>query len=67
MRESSTYQAILSEEARKLLLRLGTRRFGTPDLLTQTVLDEITSVERLEQIVDRLLDVSGWDELLAPS
>src|SRR5262249_27026600 len=54
-RESSTYQVILSEEARKRLLRLGTRRFGTPDHCTQTALDGITSVERLEQLADRLL------------
>jgi predicted transposase YdaD len=65
MRESSTYQSILSEEAKKLVLRLGTRRFGAPDHRTQTTLDEISSVERLEQLAERLLDVSGWDELLA--
>jgi len=65
MRESSTYQLILSEEARKLILRLGTRRFGPPDQHTQTILDEISSTERLEQLADRLLDVSGWQELLA--
>jgi predicted transposase YdaD len=69
MRESATYQLILdegrAEEARKLLLRLGTRRFGTPDHRTQTALEETISTDRLEQLADRLLDVSGWDELLA--
>jgi predicted transposase YdaD len=77
MKESSTYQAILAEgraegraegqavEARKILLRQGTKRFGSPDARTQSAIEAISDVERLEQLTERLLDVSSWDELLA--
>jgi predicted transposase YdaD len=72
MKESSTYQAILEEgEARgeakgerNLLLRLGTRRFGAPDASTRIAIEAITSVERLEQLGDKLLEVESWAELL---
>jgi hypothetical protein len=67
MKESSTYQAILAEgraeEARRLL-HLGGKRFGSPSAQTRTALEGIDSVERLEQLTERLLDASGWDELI---
>lgn len=77
MRESSTYQAILAEgkaegetegalkEARKLLLALGSRRFGAPSPAVRDTLASIATVQRLEQLSERLLDVESWDELLA--
>jgi predicted transposase YdaD len=81
MKESSTYQAILAEgrtegraegrvegraeEARRLLRLLGDRRFGPPDARNRAAIESLTSVERLEQLTERLLDASGWDELLA--
>lgn len=72
MKEPSTYQHILQEgraegelqEARKILLRLGTRRLGPPDEPTQAALEAITSLERLEQLTDRILEVESWSELL---
>jgi predicted transposase YdaD len=75
MKESVTYQAILEEgemrgvitEARKLLLLLGTTRFGPPDAPTRDRIESINDVQRLEQLTVRLLDVSNWDELLASS
>jgi predicted transposase YdaD len=81
MKESSTYQAILAEgrtegraegrvegraeEARRLLRLLGDRRFGPPDARNRAAIESLTSVERLEQLTERLLEASGWDELLA--
>ncbi len=73
MKESTTYQAILAEgraegqavEARKILLHLGGKRFGPPDVRTRTAIEAIADVERLEQLTERLLDVSSWEELLA--
>jgi hypothetical protein len=65
MKESVTYQMILREEARAILLRLGTKRFGPPTDPTRSALEAITSVEHLEQLNERLLDVESWDELLA--
>jgi len=73
MRESSTYQAILTEgrvegrveEARTMLLRQGRKRFGPPDPHVQTALERIDNRERLEELGERLLDVFTWNELLA--
>ncbi len=72
MKESTTYQAILEEgaaqgradEARLLLLLLGDKRFGAADARIRRAIESITSVERLEQLTARILDVSNWDELL---
>jgi hypothetical protein len=55
----------LREEARAILLRLGTRRFGEPPDQTRAALEGITEIERLEALSERLLDVESWDELLA--
>lgn len=81
MKESVTYQAILeegraegeargeargkAEEARSLLLRLGRKRFGPPDTAAGVSIAAIDSVERLEHLAERLLEVESWQELLA--
>jgi predicted transposase YdaD len=73
MEESVTYQAIIRrgreegrvEEARQLLRRLGGKRFGPPSVAVQAALDAIPTVERLEQLSERLLDGESWEELLA--
>jgi hypothetical protein len=69
MRESVTYQAILQEgreeEARAILRRLGTKRFGPPSETARAVLEGISGIERLERLSERLLDVESWEELLA--
>lgn len=81
MKESATYQAILqegraegeargeewgrAEEARALIVRLGRKRFGSPDAATEAALGAITSRERLEQLAERLLEAESWSELLA--
>ena len=78
---SSTYQKILeegraevcaegraegrAEEARRILRRQGTRRFGKPDAHIEAALDAIADLERLGQLSDRVLEVKTWDELLA--
>ena len=68
MKESSTYQALVTEgsenEARKLVLRLGAKRFGAPDESTRAAIEAISSLERLEQLAERLLEVESWQELL---
>jgi predicted transposase YdaD len=65
MEESSTYQAVLSKEARRILLRMGRKRFGPPDEATTAAIQAIEDVNRLEELSERLLDVSSWQELLA--
>jgi hypothetical protein len=68
MRDSDTYQAILDEgrieEARKLLLRLGQKRFGPADEAVSNALTLIEDLERLEQMIAGLDDTSSWQELL---
>ena len=51
-------------EARSLILRLGTKRFGAASAESESVL-EAADIERLEAIVERLLEVESWQELLA--
>ena len=73
MRESITYMKILNEgktegrdeEVRRVLLRQGNKRFGVPSEATLAALQSIGSLERLEALTERLLDVETWDELLA--
>ncbi|MFN8523186.1 MAG: hypothetical protein U0821_08785 [Chloroflexota bacterium] len=81
MRESATYQAILDEgrvegrlegrtegradEARHILLTLGSRRFGPAPAAVARTIASMTDPEALERLTDRLLDASSWSELLA--
>jgi predicted transposase YdaD len=73
MEESSTYQLIVSrgeakgklEEARKLLLRQGRKKFGEPDSTTLSAVESVTDLGRLEALSDHLLDVDSWQALLA--
>jgi predicted transposase YdaD len=73
MRDSDTYQAILDEgreegrvdELHRMLLRQGRKRFGEPDEGTRQAIRDLQDLERLEHLGERLLEVSGWDELLA--
>ena len=73
MRESSTYQAILDEgreeghvqEARKILLRQGRRKFGAPGPEVEATIEAIGDLDRLERMSERLLDVTTWPDLLA--
>jgi hypothetical protein len=51
-------------EARSLILRLGTKRFGAASAESEAVL-EAADIVRLEAFVERLLEVESWQELLA--
>lgn len=53
------------EEARAIVLRLGCMRFGPPDTRTTAAIKAIAELDRIEQLSERLLDVSTWQELLA--
>jgi predicted transposase YdaD len=67
MKESSTYQAIAAEGARRVLLRLGTKRFGPPDETATAALNTIAEVERLAELGERVDRVNSWQELLVRS
>ena len=81
MKDSVTYQAILREgeavglekgteigrieEIRRILLRQGNKRFGKPTRAITAKLQAIGSLDRLEGLAERLLEVETWKELLA--
>ncbi len=78
MEESATYRAIIEKGVRKgrdleriatdkrTLLRLGRRRFGEPDAATVAVIESIGDVQAVEQLLDRVIDVASWAELIEP-
>ena len=69
MKESVTYQAIVEEGViqgvHEFLLRQGRKKFGIPDARTESTLRSITDLDRLNDLSERLLDVSNWSELLS--
>ena len=77
MTESSTYQYVLAQGraagleqgleqgVRATILRQGAKRFGPLPPAAETALDNIHSVETLETLAERLLEVESWDELVA--
>jgi predicted transposase YdaD len=81
MKESTTYQSILTEgrqegesmgrvrEAPRILRLQGMRRFGAPSPAIEAVLEAIDDVDRLEALSVRIVepDLQGWDDLLRGS
>ncbi len=79
MTESTTYQAILregeakgkaegkAEEAKNLVLRLGRKHLGSPPAMFEAKIQSITDVEKLEELAERVYDVSSWEELFNES
>lgn len=69
MEESTTYQWIMEqgrvEELRRVVVFLGQDRFGPPDPDTLANIKSITDIDYLEELVRRVVKVSGWQELLA--
>jgi predicted transposase YdaD len=77
MRESTTYQSILAEgeakgeivgrvrEAKALLLRVGTRRFGLPSTPVALEIESIADLSQLEALHEQLIDAPSWEQLLA--
>jgi predicted transposase YdaD len=53
------------EEARGLLLRHGRKFLGDPGPEIESAIQQLTSLDRLETLMDRLHDVASWQELLA--
>src|SRR5262249_22755895 len=55
------------EEARQILLRQGRKKLGQPDERVLAQVAGISDPDRLNLLLDRILDVASWDELLAPA
>ena len=70
--ESSVYQGILkkgeasgrAEEAREILIFLGSRRFGRPNPQVEAQIAALSDRDRLHELVARVHTVGNWDELL---
>jgi predicted transposase YdaD len=54
-----------AEGSRQNLLRQGRKKFGPPDEQVKASVAAIHDLDRLHDLIDRVLDVSSWDELLA--
>jgi hypothetical protein len=75
--ESSVYQGILKkgeakgrvegriEEAREVLLRQGREKLGPPGEKVEAEITALVDLDRLHDLIDRILHVSTWDELLS--
>ncbi len=70
MHQSSTYERILREgrveEARGIIRRLGTQRYGEPDSVTTEILEGIVDLDRLEALGDKIMrpEITTWGDLL---
>jgi uncharacterized membrane protein len=68
LEESTTYQEIVTEgeikALRKAILRLGQIRFGAPPRAVRKAINALEDLGRLEQLMDRVVQVGGWEELL---
>jgi hypothetical protein len=55
------------KEAQKMFLSLARARFGPPTPQVEAAVAAIADVDRLEQLGERVLFVSSWEELLGAS
>jgi hypothetical protein len=53
------------EEGQRILLLLGSQRFGAPDAATEAALHAIEDIDRLERMIDAVPTAASWQELLA--
>jgi len=72
MRESTTYQAIIAEgraegieRMREALFVLGSKRFGEPDPATRAAISAMNDLDSLTRLVERVMDVETWADLLS--
>jgi hypothetical protein len=68
MRDSDTYMAIIDEgretEVKRLILRVGQKRFGAADDPVITRINAISDLDRLERMHDRAFEASNWEEII---
>ena len=53
------------EQSHEVLLKLGRQRFGDPDPKTEAAVIAIEELDRLERMIDVILNVKSWKALLA--
>ena len=66
--ESSTFRRVHETGERvglrKVLIRLGTKRFGTPTTTTVALIDTIEEVEQLQSMIERVMEANDWSEVV---
>jgi hypothetical protein len=75
LEDSTTYQLILNKglaqgaltEAQRLVLLFGAKRFGPAPGATESALRSIADRDRLERMIERTQEATGWDDVLATS
>lgn len=50
---------------REDILKIGAKRFGKPPRKVREAITELSDLDRLDALLDRVLDVPSWSELLA--
>src|SRR5258706_12197470 len=69
LEESVTYQRTLKRgeisAAQRILLRLGTNKFGPLPTNSEAAIRTIQDLARLERLIELVSNTSSWDELLA--
>ncbi len=58
----------VSQGARRVLLDLGTKRFGPPApaaLATLEQIEQIEQIEEIERLIENLVKATSWDTLFA--
>ncbi len=55
------------EEAKRILLLQGSKRFGQPKAAIKTKIEKIANLARLEHLIDRVLDAKSWSDLMSES
>lgn len=55
----------LIRQAKWVILLLGKKRLGSPPPEIEALLSIINNRERLDGMIERLLDVASWEELIA--
>jgi predicted transposase YdaD len=53
------------EEARTVLLRQGRRKLGPVSEAVEARITALADLDRLNDLLDRIFDVTTWDDLLA--
>ena len=68
MLASSTFRGILAEgailEAKRILRRLGEKRFGRPDVFIEAAIKEMNEISDVERFIERVLIAKNWHELM---
>ena len=52
------------EGARTTIFRIGEKRYGPPTAAARTFINDLSSPQELEALVDHLFEAENWDELI---